>query len=42
MMRYNVNNNNVPRITTLMTAFIRVWEFHDVSYDEVLRVCFSS
>jgi hypothetical protein len=37
MMCYNVNNKDVPRITTLMTAFIRAWEFHDINYDEVLR-----
>ena len=36
-MSYNVNNKDDPRITTLMTACIRVWEFHDINYDEILR-----
>jgi len=36
-MSYNVNNRDDPKITTLMTAFIRVWEFHDINYDEILR-----
>ena len=36
-MSYNVNNKDDPRITTLMTAVIRVWKFHDINYDEILR-----